>query len=236
MVLSFQSAPLTKARGDSQSAVETTRHYSFNPLPSQKQGETPQAPVVYNIYDVSIRSPHKSKGRQKMLARFCSVQRFQSAPLTKARGDNIPSPGSTSSKSFNPLPSQKQGETSAQRHQIFSSYQFQSAPLTKARGDESSHDHADPLPSFNPLPSQKQGETPLCDARSPPAEPFQSAPLTKARGDAKIPKPRSPPMVFQSAPLTKARGDVLGAVAIIRVTAFQSAPLTKARGDRWSVI
>ena len=36
---------------------------------------------------------------------------FQSAPLTKARGDRILTPYRARLSRFNPLPSQKQGET-----------------------------------------------------------------------------------------------------------------------------
>ena len=88
-VEAFQSAPLTKARGDSDGSFLGSERTSFNPLPSQKQGETPVG------------------------AAGCAPQRvFQSAPLTKARGDR---PAIRRSRSghlrFNPLPSQKQGET-----------------------------------------------------------------------------------------------------------------------------
>ena len=60
----FQSAPLTKARGD--------------------------LAVVHQIEGavlVSIRSPHQSKGRLPPVIRETVASMFQSAPLTKARGD-----------------------------------------------------------------------------------------------------------------------------------------------------
>ena len=131
----FQSAPLTKARGDPMPSEETSRRVSFNPLPSQKQGETegPRLPVLLSL--VSIRSPHKSKGRPLAEEQVNPNVEFQSAPLTKARGDPL-------------LPSLN-----------FSIRSFQSAPLTKARGDRKSMRCRVPTTSFNPLPSQKQGET-----------------------------------------------------------------------------
>ena len=148
----FQSAPLTKARGDGQ-AGWTGRQGSFNPLPLPKQGETGrQAGRAGRA--VSIRSPYQSKGR-----RACRLDgqagQFQSAPLTKARGDG-PAGWTGRQGSFNPLPLPKQGETGLQAGRagravsIRSPYQskgrragrlddlhsvFQSAPLTKARGD-----------------------------------------------------------------------------------------------------
>ena len=91
----------------------------FNPLPSQKQGETSGSTRgPSKAFVVSIRSPHKSKGRRILSARGryrLFESRFQSAPLTKARGDNRISPDKTPRRAP----------------------QFQSAPLTKARGDSS---------------------------------------------------------------------------------------------------
>ncbi len=85
----FQSAPLTEARGDFIFKREGDRRMSFNPLPSPKQGETPVGePLNFVRYSVSIRSPHRSKGRHRaVLWRYASAK-FQSAPLTEARGDH----------------------------------------------------------------------------------------------------------------------------------------------------
>ena len=63
----FQSAPPTEAGGDAQCRGRLAGTPSFNPLPPPKQGEThafggwPLAPVV------SIRSPHRSRGRLRHL-------------------------------------------------------------------------------------------------------------------------------------------------------------------------
>ena len=83
----------------------------FNPLPSPKQGETSRVPNHRSPSAVSIRSPHQSKGRRRRWARSLRTPSvsirsphqskgrqgegagkidpivFQSAPLTKARGD-----------------------------------------------------------------------------------------------------------------------------------------------------
>ena len=61
----------------------------FNPLPSQKQGETLCSSAVSWQQKVSIRSPHKSKGRPEPDVRSDLFEQFQSAPLTKARGDSV---------------------------------------------------------------------------------------------------------------------------------------------------
>ena len=64
-----------------------------------------------DVYKVSIRSPHKSKGRPSAGCFLCRSGWFQSAPLTKARGDSYGETIAGEPVSFNPLPSQKQGET-----------------------------------------------------------------------------------------------------------------------------
>ena len=156
----FQSAPLTKARGDpcrvdglpdlhgfnplpSQKQGETREPakknracFCFNPLPSQKQGETPQQRPPNPYRAVSIRSPHKSKGRPAWNFNWFALR-----------------------TRFNPLPSQKQGETETRGLNTRFLSLFQSAPLTKARGDAAIQLRRDALQRFNPLPSQKQGET-----------------------------------------------------------------------------
>ena len=137
----FQSAPLTKARGDIAPSSWWLAQPSFNPLPSQKQGETGGFSPGGFSPGVSIRSPHKSKGRRLILDIGIGILRFQSAPLTKARGDVLLALLSRGDYCFNPLPSQKQGETFSSR-------------LRRGRRR-----------SFNPLPSQKQGETALRSSR-----------------------------------------------------------------------
>ena len=60
----------------------------FNPLPSPKQGETCAIANLYLTLNVSIRSPHRSKGRPQSYGDYDGLLR-----------------------GFNPLPSPKQGET-----------------------------------------------------------------------------------------------------------------------------
>ena len=206
----------------------------FNPLPSQKQGETISPERVQRVGRVSIRSPHKSKGRQILPVRSVSSSVFQSAPLTKARGDITRVAPAFVWTLFQSAPLTKaRGDPSASKTRV-SNRAFQSAPLTKARGDRRDGEHRGVASQcFNPLPSQKQGETSLAarlvskvevSIRSPHKSKgrlgrsyrsicsgvFQSAPLTKARGDAAQPPRCGPPISFQSAPLTKARGDWRG--------------------------
>ena len=228
---------------------------------------------MHGTIQVSIRSPHRSKGRRVRWttaplteARGFSTlgAKFQSAPLTEARGDVIshnrpmndmfqsasPSKGRLwAADCFNPLPSPKQGETylyeSIHRHHDLLP-RFQSAPLTEARGDPD-------MPATGNVQFQS---APLTEARGDAVDVFQSAPLTEARGDhAPTPAMRQ---WFQSAPLTEARGDYWrgfsirsphrskgrhtssgvrskrqsAPVAGFEGPSFQSAPLTEARGDR----
>ena len=181
--LPFQSAPLTKARGDSAATPRRTRTGCFNPLPSQKQGETSTRRRPRRASCVSIRSPHKSKGRLASHPPLGTHKTFQSAPLTKARGDR----GRGRSDDNFDL--------------------FQSAPLTKARGDSLLKSMRVGTLSFNPLPSQKQGETRrMVDHRYRLRVSIRSPHKSKGR-HIRI-APICPPMLFQSAPLTKARGDL----------------------------
>ena len=84
---------------------------------------------------VSIRSPHRSKGRPIVPTYRFYGNMFQSAPLTEARGDGQAGPVPTAT------------------------VEFQSAPLTEARGDLIVEVVYRSLNGFNPLPSPKQGET-----------------------------------------------------------------------------
>ena len=178
----FQSAPLTKARGDSLPRAAPPSEPSFNPLPSQKQGET-QPPIAHgHPCAVSIRSPHKSKGRRRATTECSTHLSFQSAPLTKARGDRTGATGRSHPIGFNPLPSQKQGET-------------EHSPTNSKRDSVSIRS-----------PHKSKGRPPGALRGVPPCL-FQSAPLTKARGDLTKLAGRYDFVLFQSAPLTKARGD-----------------------------
>ena len=225
----FQSAPLTKARGDLRAQIGFQVVLRFNPLPSQKQGETRRLARPCIARQVSIRSPHKSKGRRGPSA-VCHVGRwFQSAPLTKARGDIPQAITRKRRQGFNPLPSQKQGETLQQypraaslnvsirsphkskgrQMALYGCYprsRFQSAPLTKARGDTQTCPSLHSPSGFNPLPSQKQGETrPKCCL--PRGKMVSIRSPHKSKGRHSPSHHSQTPTGFQSAPLTKARGD-----------------------------
>ena len=83
---------------------------------------------------VSIRSPHRSKGRPLSLATYFNTGGFQSAPLTEARGDLVAAflvflAYVVSIRS----PHRSKGRSSV-RSPCASVVPFQSAPLTEARG------------------------------------------------------------------------------------------------------
>ena len=86
---------------------------------------------------VSIRSPHRSKGRYVFHVDERSVVLFQSAPLIEARGDFSSSgTGSTGCCSFQSGPlTEARGDMSRPRGWQWVAG-FQSAPLTEARGDD----------------------------------------------------------------------------------------------------
>ena len=228
----FQSAPLTKARGDECLGVgidprkavsirsphksKGRRCYpnqragtlSFNPLPSQKQGETPGDGRSGSTASVSIRSPHKSKGRHESSLPPPRLLQFQSAPLTKARGDILMFTFDLTRLRFQSAPLTK---ARGDRRYIENSpdhRKFQSAPLTKARGDRMAAPDSGPYGRFNPLPSQKQGETPKSSRRAQAGCVSIRSPH-KSKGRRSVMRGVSQTTKFQSAPLTKARGDAL---------------------------
>ena len=233
MTRSFQSAPLTEARGDPRHWRKTSDAICFNPLPSPKQGETcsgdtchrsgpcfnplpspkqgetsrcaPPRPCTARFNPlpspkqgetpvhrnqprvrphVSIRSPHRSKGRLGVRRAGSSIAAVSIRSPHRSKGRPfLPSQRPRRTNSFNPLPSPKQGETQAEAPFRTKIVEFQSAPLTEARGDA--------IPAKRLAMGSK----------------FQSAPLTEARGDPWLSVNRSYPAWFQSAPLTEARGD-----------------------------
>ena len=163
---------------------------SFNPLPSPKQGETQAEQFLMELLRVSIRSPHRSKGRHAEPIKLGdSDECFNPLPSPK-QGETQPHrAGRPRRTSFNPLPSPKQGETQPASRAWRTINTFQSAPLTEARGDRATFlsgrrwkkFQSAPLTEargdgrraskrrggtcFNPLPSPKQGETPRRCAR-----------------------------------------------------------------------
>ena len=156
----FQSAPLTKARGDPllPRNDRAPGRVSIR-SPHQSKGRLPIVHDERQIGHVSIRSPHQSKGRQDQSRYRGSSRAFQSAPLTKARGDTPIRTADCPPKKFQSAPLTKaRGDVNPVTAPRFAA-EFQSAPLTKARGDSVSLPKSSLTRCFNPLPSPKQGET-----------------------------------------------------------------------------
>ena len=83
----FQSAPLTEARGDSEMNRRLIGWLLFQSAPlTEARGDIIPASKLLSIL-VSIRSPHRSKGRLLSCGGSGDTVLFQSAPLTEARGD-----------------------------------------------------------------------------------------------------------------------------------------------------
>ena len=164
--------------------------------------------IAHRSFNVSIRSPDRSQGRFLTTSQPSPLMtRFQSAPLTEARGD---------------------ARSKLLRQCVAA---FQSAPLTEARGDfrvfgVSSRQFLVSIRS----PDRSQGRCarpaisyggPAVSIRSP----------DRSQGRWRTSRSQRPVSVFQSAPLTEARGDVRSPSLSVRILLFQSAPLTEARGD-----
>ncbi len=181
----------------------------FNPLPSPKRGET-------GIGGIAVPGERK----------------FQSAPLTEARGDSalrfglavvvvvsIRSPHRSEGRLTT-----VEGERTALLVSIRSPHRSEgrlTATPNNGRLDDvsiRSPHRSEGRPGnqagcpeahncFNPLPSPKRGETERQPASAGPKFEFQSAPLTEARGDPRASSSSNRAFSFQSAPLTEARGD-----------------------------
>ena len=161
-IRSFNPLPSPKQGETGRGGLGRVVLIGFNPLPSPKQGETmpsrvvaaPASPVSIRsphrskgrratanrprrFLFVSIRSPHRSKGRQESSWYDSSGDEFQSAPLTEARGDPIV-PGHA---------------------KLAVVVSIRSPHRSKGRRVHMVNVKA-PLSCFNPLPSPKQGETP----------------------------------------------------------------------------
>ena len=162
----FQSAPLTEARGDVKASKYTTSGLLFQSAPlTEARGDIRRSLLLLRLL-VSIRSPHRSKGRRMPLSKMVAFCLFQSAPLTEARGDWM---------IFAPLAA---------------TLTFQSAPLTEARGDLLSAAERRAASCFNPLPSPKQGETLDADWLGWPKDvSIRSPHRSKGRPATHLPKP-----------------------------------------------
>ncbi len=180
----FQSAPLTEARGDHLSPGTSYHSTSVSiRSPHRSEGRLYRRNCRTRDREVSIRSPHRSEGRQSRAAKKTQPAKFQSAPLTEARGDR-----------------DEQRDEDEEDVSIRSPHRSEGRPTTS------------PIQStgvirFNPLPSPKRGETFIAGVDRKMRDRFQSAPLTEARGDLSAAKMSEAANLFQSAPLTEARGD-----------------------------
>ena len=176
----FQSAPLTEARGDLTRQQQTSQAiYVSIRSPHRSKGRPFPSPRLLPPDRVSIRSPHRSKGRHPPPAFGVRRPSFQSAPLTEARGDPM-------------FVTFRAGLV-----------EFQSAPLTEARGD---------LRAGTGLARHY-------------AVSIRSLHRSKGRPDAT----RWPlsSALFQSAPLTEARGDVISSLLVVSSLGFNPLPSPK---------
>ena len=234
VMIMFQSAPLTEARGDQRTQARQRGTRCFNPLPLPKQGETSWHRVKRLNMAFQSAPLTEARGDSFLLSGSMLSITFQSAPLTEARGDlrenvtsddgsvvSIRSPYRSKGRPatlawphhdlrscFNPLPLPKQGET-LHRRQL---YEFHNVS--------------------NPLPLPKQGETSIICPIAPISSSVSIRSPYRSKGRLSSSRSSRDFDRFQSAPLTEARGDPTGTMpVIVGYIQFQSAPLTEARGD-----
>ena len=128
--------------------------------PTEAGGDSAPQIVVFFHCVVSIRSPHRSRGRHDEWHEEANRDMFQSAPPTEAGGDlrglaAVAAFGNVSIRS----PHRSRGRRAVSR-EIGRYSKFQSAPPTEAGGDTCFWGVAARACCFNPLPPPKQGETP----------------------------------------------------------------------------
>ena len=184
-------------------------NHGFHPLPSPKQGRLLRIKELILDQGVSIRSPHRSKGRfRNSRASESRLGGFNPLPSPEAREiGGRPAWREVPEVSIR-SPHRSKGRSAPCAVMIRVLPSFQSAPLTEARGDVSYagtgwKQHSVSIRSphrskgrfgtlltslkphvcFNPLPSPKQGEISGSCSQAFPFHTFQSAPLTEARGD-----------------------------------------------------
>ena len=131
----FQSAPLTKARGDPRTQRLSSRAEKFQSAPLTKARGDRISDNMYMPRIVSIRSPHKSKGRRCEAVQVVVRGSVSIRSPHKSKGRR----GQTHQKFIPRIVSIRSPHKSKGRHllsgSLFHTLWFQSAPLTKARGD-----------------------------------------------------------------------------------------------------
>ena len=142
------------------SAALPLLNLSFNPLPSPKRGEICSSCTTWS--ESRFQSAPLTEARGDAFRRVAEerLQKFQSAPLTEARGDPLHHKLSRAGAKFQSAPlTEARGDRALSIGQIRDTM-FQSAPLTEARGDTDLYEWPHVLRGFNPLPSPKRGEIP----------------------------------------------------------------------------
>ena len=88
MRMVFQSAPPTEAGGDFFAFLDSFWIFMFQSAPpTEAGGDFRKAIPFTRIPCVSIRSPHRSRGRFPLILSALLIFQFQSAPPTEAGGD-----------------------------------------------------------------------------------------------------------------------------------------------------
>ena len=179
----FQSAPLTEARGDLRLIALRARHEQFQSAPlTEARGDLRPNRKDGDNGEVSIRSPHRSKGRHFVPQEQSAVFKVSIRSLTEARGDRIPQFLLIALNCFNPLPSPKQGETGlSNSSSSLVAVSIRSPHRSKGRPGVVGNIAVRVVVSIRSPHRSKGRPTPV--ARNVSWSRFQSAPFTEARGD-----------------------------------------------------
>jgi len=108
---SFQSAPDAEAGRNARFNAASAWSARFNPLPTQRPGETAGPGPAGRPWPVSIRSRRRGREKPTPGARTIARNLFQSAPDAEAGRNTCRAVPTPPGDSFNPLPTQRPGET-----------------------------------------------------------------------------------------------------------------------------
>ncbi len=190
-------------------AVMTAVQFQSTP-PAEARGDGTICPRSEQGNGVSIHSPRRSEGRQRVLRADGGVQlgvSIHSPRRSEGRPGSRDQPRPRR-PCFNPLPPPKRGETNWCLSEGPACWTFQSTPPAEARGDMAGgRRRGAHRSSFNPLPPPKRGETDMLVWHAPSLVMFQSTPPAEARGDRTFILPPVLSSKFQSTPPAEARGD-----------------------------
>jgi len=157
----FQSAPDAEAGRNSWPAVRSSPTSSFNPLPTQRPGETVDFHDRMRVWQQFQSAPDAEAGRNVKGSTYENRPHlFQSAPDAEAGRNRSASASTARIWSFQSAPDAEAGRNKVGQLERKLRKMFQSAPDAEAGRNAGIPAFGFAYNGFNPLPTQRPGETP----------------------------------------------------------------------------